>query len=71
MALVFRATGRDEPARIAAATAGALRDLERSLASVPWVSAMARRGLEVAADVALGRVSLADVRRSWAGGSSA
>jgi hypothetical protein len=71
MALVFRATGREEPARIATATATALRDLERPLASVPWVSAMARRGLEVAADVALGRVSLADVRRSRAGEASA
>jgi hypothetical protein len=71
MALVFRATGREEPARIAAASAAALRDRERPLALVPWVSAMARRGLEVAADVALGRVSLADVRRSRASEGSA
>ena len=71
MALVFRATGRDEPGRIAAATATALGDLDRSLSSVPWAWAMARRGLEIAADVALGRVSLADVRRSRAGESSA
>jgi hypothetical protein len=67
MALVFRATGREEPARIAAATAAALRDRDRALSSVPWVAAMVRRGLEVAADVALGRVRLEDVRRSRTG----
>jgi hypothetical protein len=64
MSLVFRATGREEAAQIAAATAVAVRDPERALSGVPWAAAMARRGLEVAGDVALGRVRLGDVRRS-------
>lgn len=67
MTIIFGATGREEPARLAAATAAALRDPERTLTSIPWVTAMTRRGLEVAGDVALGRTRLQDVQRSRLG----
>jgi hypothetical protein len=64
MAIIFRATHREDAGRIAAATARAIGDLDRQLRWVPLTEAMARRGLEIAADVALGRVRLDDVRRS-------
>jgi hypothetical protein len=64
MALIFRATGRDESARMAAATAAALRDEARAARGLPLVRALALRGLEMGAEVALGRVKLADVSRA-------
>jgi hypothetical protein len=64
MALIFRATEREEPARLAEATAAALLDAERPAEGIPLVRAMAVRGLEVAGEVALGRVRLEDVSRA-------
>ncbi len=64
MALIFRDTGRDEPARIAAATAAALIDEGRSAHGIPLARALALRGLEMAAEVALGRAKAADVSRA-------
>ena len=64
MALVFRATGRDELAHMAAAAAAALRDEARAARAVPLVRALAQRGLEMGAEVALGRAKLADVSRA-------
>ncbi len=64
MALIFRATGRDEPASIAAAAGAAIDDETRSPRAVPLVRTLALRGLEMAAEVALGRVKLADVSRA-------
>ena len=64
MALVFRATSRDEQAGLAEAAAAALRDDARPAEGIPLVRAMALRGLEVAGEVALGRVKLDDVSRA-------
>lgn len=63
MALVFRATNRPEPATFADAAAAALADDGREARHHPLARALARRGLEVAGEVALGRVSAADVSR--------
>ncbi len=64
MALIFRATDRDAPAKIAAAAAAALGDQTRAVSAIPLVRALALRGLEMAGEVALGRVKLADVSRA-------
>jgi hypothetical protein len=64
MAFIFRATAREEPARMAAVAAAALRDGAREARAIPLVRALALRGLEVASEVALGRVKLADVTRA-------
>jgi len=64
MALIFRATGREEPTRVAAATAAALRDETRAARAVPLARALALRGLEIGAEVTLGRAKLADVTRA-------
>jgi hypothetical protein len=64
MALIFRATARDERAEMAAAVAAALREDTRDARAIPLVRALASRGLEVASEVALGRVKLADVTRA-------
>lgn len=63
MALVFEATGRAEPARLARAAAAAVGDEAQAAERVAVVRALAVRGLEVAGEVALGRVRLADVTR--------
>jgi hypothetical protein len=63
MAFIFRATDRPEPAALAEATAGALGDDAREVRHQPLARALAQRGLEVAAEVALGRVSAAEVSR--------
>lgn len=63
MAYIFQATGRPEPARVAEAAAHALADLERPVARQAFAQHLARRALEVAAEVAAGRVSAADVSR--------
>jgi hypothetical protein len=64
MALIFRDTRRDEPAGIAAATAAQLEDETREARHIPLVRALALRGLEMGAEVALGRAKLADVSRA-------
>ena len=63
MARVFAATGRDEPAQVARAAAAALADLTQPPTRVAVARGLATRGLEVAGEVALGRVRLADVTR--------
>lgn len=63
MALVFRVLGRAPDAQLADAAAGALADPNRAVATQPFARGLARRALEVAGEVALGRVSAADVSR--------
>jgi hypothetical protein len=63
MAFVFDATGRPEPGAIARATAAALADPARDAARQPFATGLARRALEIAAEVAAGRLSAADVSR--------
>ena len=63
MAFVFSATDRPEPAAIAAASATALRDPARDVRGQPFAVALARRGIELAGEVAAGRLSAADVSR--------
>jgi hypothetical protein len=63
MAFVFAVTDRPEPAAIAAASAAALRDASRDVRSQPFPAALARRGIELAGEVAAGRLSAADVSR--------
>jgi hypothetical protein len=64
MADIFGLTGRDEAATLAQQTAAALADVDRPAAAVPFVRALAARGLEMAAEVALGRARLDDVSRA-------
>jgi hypothetical protein len=64
MALIFRDTGRAEPAELAETAARALRDPERRPGHMPLARAMTVRGLEVAAEVALGQASLEQVSRA-------
>jgi hypothetical protein len=63
MAFVFEATGRPEHAAMAAAAAVALRDVAQDVRRQPFAEALARRGLELAGEVAAGRLSAADVSR--------
>ena len=63
MALILAATDRAEQASWASAAAGGLRDDEREVRNHPLALALARRGLDVASEVTLGRVKLADVSR--------
>jgi hypothetical protein len=64
MADICAMTGRDEAAATARATAAALADLERPATAIPFARALAARGLEMAAEVALGRARLDDVSRA-------
>jgi hypothetical protein len=64
MADIFRLTGRAEAAALAEQTAAALADPQRPAAAIPFARALAARGLEIAAEVALGRTRLADVTRA-------
>jgi hypothetical protein len=64
MADIFAMTGRNEAAAIARATAAAVADLERPATAIPFVRALAARGLEMATEVALGRARLDDVSRA-------
>ncbi len=64
MALVFRSTGREETARLARAAEAALADDSRAARHIPFVRGLAMRGLEMGAEVALGRAKLADVSRA-------
>jgi len=64
MALVFRATEREEPARLALAAAAALCDESQPVESIPLMRAMAARGLELGGEVVLGRIKAAEVSRA-------
>jgi hypothetical protein len=64
MADIFAMTGREDAATLARAVAAALVDLDRSAAAIPFVRALAARGLEMAAEVALGRARLDEVSRA-------
>jgi hypothetical protein len=64
MALVFEATDRGEAASLARQAAAALLDEGREPTRHPFARALARRALEVAAEVALGRLKLSDVSRA-------
>ena len=63
MAFIFRATDRPEPATLAEAAAAALADEGHEARRQPFARALAQRGVDVAAEVALGRISAADVSR--------
>jgi hypothetical protein len=63
MAFIFRATDRPEVAALAEATAVELADDAREARRQPFARALAQRGVDVAAEVALGRLSAADVSR--------
>jgi hypothetical protein len=63
MARVFRALGRAADAELAEAAAGGLADPSRDPAQQPFPRALARRALEIAGEVALGRISATDVSR--------
>jgi hypothetical protein len=63
MAFIFRATERPEQAAVAEAAAVALADEAREVRHQPFARALVQRGLEVAAEVALGKVSAAEVSR--------
>ena len=63
MAFVFGATGRPEPAGIARAAAAALADETRDVARQPFATGLARRALDIAGEVAAGRLRAADVSR--------
>lgn len=71
MALIFDAIARPEHAAIARATATALADEARDVTRLPLARAAARRGLELAAEVAAGRVRAADVSRKPVPGAHA
>lgn len=64
MAFVFLSTGREETARLATSVEIALADDNRAARHIPFVRGLALRGLEVGAEVALGRAKLADVTRA-------
>jgi len=64
MADIFGLTGRDEAATLARQTSAALAGADRPATAIPFVRALAARGLEMAAEVALGRARLDDVSRA-------
>ena len=64
MADIFEMTRRADEAATARAAAVALADAERPAAAIPFVRALAARGLEMAAEVALGRARLDEVSRA-------
>jgi hypothetical protein len=63
MAFIFRATDRPEPAALAEAAAAALADETREIRHQAFARALAQRAVEVAGEVALGRIPAADVSR--------
>lgn len=69
MAFIFAATGRPEPAALAEAAAAALLDPVREPQHQPFARALAQRGLDVAIEVATGRLSAADVSRKPGAGN--
>ena len=64
MADIFGMTGRADEATLAHTVATALADADRPAATIPFVRALAARGLEMAAEVALGRARLDEVSRA-------
>src|SRR5262249_40465232 len=68
MAFVFDATGRPEPAAIARASAAALADETRDVVRQPLATGLARRALEIAGEVAAGRLRAAARGRQPAAG---
>ncbi len=62
-AFVLDATGRREAAQQALAVALALADPERPVRRIPFVRALVERSLDVAGEVALGRLPAEQVRR--------
>lgn len=71
MALVFRATDRAGLAELAEAAAAAFGDDARDPRRHPFARLLARRGLEMASEVALGRAKMADVSRKPGAGGDA
>jgi len=67
MALILRATSREDPARRAECSATALHDDDRAARGIPFVRGLAMRGLTVGTEVALGRVKATEVSRAPAG----
>jgi len=63
MVFIFRATNRPEQAELAEAAAAALADEAREVRHQPFARTLVQRGIEIAAEVALGRVSASDVSR--------
>jgi hypothetical protein len=63
MTFIFEATGRAEQAALAGAAAAALADESRPITRDPFARALARRAVEVAGEVALGKISAAEVSR--------
>ncbi len=63
MALVFDAVPEPEPAALARAAAGALADETRDARYQPFVRALVERALEVAGEIALGRLSPSQATR--------
>jgi hypothetical protein len=63
-ARVLRLAGRSDAVALLEATAAALADAGRPARAIPFVRALASRGLELAAEVTLGRARLADVSRA-------
>ena len=63
MALIFEATGRDEPAAMPAPPRPRRAQYRPPRAS-PLVRALVLRGLEMAGEVALGRAKLSEVTRA-------
>jgi hypothetical protein len=63
MALVLDGAGAPEPADSARAVAAALGSSSFEPRRLPFVRALAARGLEIAGEVTLGRVSAAEVSR--------
>jgi hypothetical protein len=64
MADIFEMTRRADAATTARAVANALADAARPATAIPFVRALAARGLEMAAEVALGRARLDEVSRA-------
>ncbi|PYM06469.1 MAG: hypothetical protein DMD82_08675 [Candidatus Rokuibacteriota bacterium] len=63
MALIFQMTARPDAAALARAAAGQLMDAGRGIQHIPFARGLAQRALEVASEVASGRISAGDVRR--------
>jgi len=63
MALIFQMTARPDAAACARAAAGQLMDASRGAQYISFARGLAQRALDVASEVASGRVSAGDVRR--------
>jgi hypothetical protein len=63
MVFIFEATGRPEQAAQAASASAALADPTREIARQSFARALALRAIELAGEVALGKISAAEVSR--------